>query len=232
MKRIVATLLCLTSLGLLVAGNNDLWERATAIARENWNLVPGKTVTITETRNLKEDEETTKTEYVISHEPFENLVMNELISSTVDGVEQNRDEAMLQYAEPLKRDNTPKQEGMFFTEPGQGLSIELNGTEENINGFHCLAFDFAYETNHNNTTQLGTLWLDKQSGALIKKEFQVDKNPRFVTDMEITQYYHYDPATGEWYEEMVDTVINISAMGNELINYTKVIYSDYWRFGE
>lgn len=230
MKRTLFILLIIVSMGVLCAEKNDLWEKAVTIANNNWDLVPGKTTTITETKNANDGELVSSTVLVVAHELYKDLIMNDLITSTIDGKEQTREEAIKQYAEILKRDNTPKKEGMFFMEKGDDLTYSHNGEKKTINEYDCIGFDFTYNDKGHGTTYIGTVWLEKDEGFPVMKKFRMDKNPRFVTDMEITQYFHYSPETGIWHPESIDTVVHISAMGRKMLNNTQFHFADYWRY--
>jgi hypothetical protein len=232
MKKYLILTICLLSVALLNAAENEIWDKARNIAELNWNLVPGLSSTVSETLNIPYEVSVNKTEYVVAHQPFENLIMNELVSAKIDGVEQTGENASREFDGILKHDLTPEKEGMFFRDNGEGLTYEFTGREEEVKGFNCLAFDFIYEIDHENNTYRGVVWLDRDTGAPIKREFSMDKNPRLVKDMSIEEYYHYDPQTREWFRESVKSQTIVAVMGQEMMNITTVTYSDYWRYEE
>src|SRR5690554_7078965 len=81
MKKYLILTICLLSVALLNAAENEIWDKARNIAELNWNLVPGLSSTVSETLNIPYEVLVNKTEYVVAHQPFENLIMNELVSA-------------------------------------------------------------------------------------------------------------------------------------------------------
>jgi len=230
MKKLTIILVIAVAAVMISADDYQLWEKTRQIAENNWNWVQGMTTTIGETVNLKSGESESSTKTIIRHSPFQDMVMNEIELSVINGEEQTKEEASQQFSEVLKRDNSPKRDGIFFENPNKKFTLKRNGKTETINGFECVGFEFSYYDAESKDIQTGTIWIESESGAPIKKVFSPKKNPRFVTDMEMTFDYYYNPETGDWYSESLDTIVNISVLGRKMRNNTVVTFSDYWRY--
>ncbi len=229
MKKIM-TVISMLAMIVVLSAEQSLWEKAMEIAAENWNWIPRLTTTTSETKNLKSQELEGSTELVVKHNLYEGIIINELVTSSINGQEESLEEASKRYIEILQRDNTPTRSGMFFHVPGEEFTLKNNGKDKQISGFDCIGFDFSYRDEESKKKSSGTVWLDKKSGAPILKEFSPDKNPRFVTGIDMIMHYHYNPDNGEWYAKTVDSNVHISAMGRKMISNTTVSYSEHWRY--
>ena len=232
-KRVFIVVLIMMLMITFVYGSDklDLWYKAQSIAQQNWNWVPGLTVQNSQTIDVKSKEVVDVSELWLSHQPYEdNLILTELVKATSGDKELSKKEARKTWDELMKRDMTPTKDGFFFADEKDLTIIPLD-EEEILGDFACSIYQFEYKTSKKGKEDIsGKIWLEKETGAPIKREFSMAKNPRFVTGMLVEEYFHYDKNNNQWYREKVETTVNVSVLGKKIDNLTSIDYHDHWLY--
>lgn len=228
---ILIAVVVLTIASVYGSDHLDLWFRGRQIARDNWNWVAGKTVQTSTTFQEEYKEATDVNEVWLSKNLFEqNLIQVEIIKATNNGEELNRNDAHTRWEMLLTKDYTPDKSGFFFAGDNE-LNISYLGEEERIGDYLCVVYQIEYTPADKEVSgQTGKIWLDKETGAPIKKVVELHQKPRFVTDIEIEELYHYDKKNNHWFVEQVTSVVNISAMGKKVENLTIIDHQEHWLF--
>ncbi len=231
-KRLLIAALILMSFAFIHGSDKlDLWYKGQQIAQQNWNWVPGMTVQNSKTIDVKSNEVVDISELWLSHKPYEdNLILTELVRATSGDKELSEKEARKTWDELMKRDITPTKEGFFFANEDD-LTVTPLDEEELLGEFSCSLYQFEYKTSKKGKEDIsGKIWLDKETGAPIKREFVMAKNPRFVTGMLVEEYFHYEKNSNRWYREKVETTVHVSVLGKKIDNLTSIDYQEHWLY--
>ena len=230
-KMTLILLVVLTTAVAYSSDHLDLWHRGRQIARDNWNWVAGKTIQTSTTLQEKDKEALDVNEVWLAKKLFEgNLLQVEIIKATSDGEELSRKDALNRWEMLLTKDYTPQKKGVFFASDDE-LTISYLGEEERVGEYLCAVFQYDYTpSDKEEGGQSGKIWLDKETGAPIKKVGELHKKPRFVTDIEIEELFHFDQVNNHWYIEQVTSLVNVSALGKKMENLTVIDYQEHWLF--
>lgn len=223
------------SLSALQADNPfSLWYQAREIAEANINQIPGVTHQLMATVDDRSGKVIQSSDIRISHSMNDNSeIVSTLLSKETDGEEADHPDNDRMVAGMLEKDLTPKREGLFFTEIGEKLKVKPTRNRKEINGFNCLEFEIEFTNtgqDGKDVTFLGSVWLDEKSGAPIYNTFVMDKTPRFVRDISIERYYHYDPEQRIWFLSEMVSKAEIRFLLKRMTNTTRITYSDYWLY--
>lgn len=230
MKKKIFTLISLVCLtGFISAEIPELWQKTRNIMQDNWRLTPGTTNVIIETRNARNDEIEDSRELVIRHElDEEGYIENFIVKAKVNGEDVSLESAYDTFKDMLAMDIKPSKKGIYFDDPHDGFSLTQTAETRIINGYNCVAFEFSYYIEEQDNEYSGIIWIDKESGAPIIREFSMKDTPRFVSSIDIEEIYHYEPESGEHYLLERNTYVNVSVLLKRMKNTTRMVYDNYW----
>jgi hypothetical protein len=218
-------------------GQDPLWQKALEIASHNDHWVPGYVVHNEEvfSRIGIRQEKTITHSRVTPHESREvEVTFLQILFNGRDITREFTDEfgTMMILDESEYRVEHP------FRESVQS-NVEYSRLDKtkNINGNHCLSYDFTYENEKG--VWKGTAWIDETTGAPVKVEgvlLSVPLDERWYTTLglEVTTVFTTDE-TGAWYpmEAVVDSEIEMVVRKTQTYRsriretYT---FSEYWWF--
>ncbi len=214
--------------------NYILWNNACAIAEANYTLVPGKTHQVMLTTDDKSGKILQSSDLLITHHlNEEGEIVSTLIDKQIDGEDADHPDNDRMIDVMLQRDLTPNREGLFFTEVGKNLQLRETNHLRDFNGFNCVEYEMIFIATDEDDKEIkfnGSVWLEENSGAPIYNIFRMDKTPRFVKELIIERWYHFEPETNEWYLQEMVTTAEVRFLLKRLTNKTTMTYSDYWRY--
>ena len=208
--------------------NDALWKKAAAIAAANWDWVPGSQETINLQKNKKgavKSEENIK----ITITQTEDGISSSLISATRDGEVLDENDDSVQSI--LKEDKMPDNSSLFHNFEGRNLNVTRTEEIEEIDGYSCLAFSYAYikddeERGEMNAT--GKVWLDQETGAPILNEMQIEPPKKMIKEISFNNHYFFDGTN--WYMDNVQMKFRISTLIFKLNVESTINYSEFWKY--
>ncbi len=237
MKPYLIIWLCLTlfySFSLNALDKDNLWSKAQTIAEANLNLIPGKTHMTMTTVNDRSGDVIQNSEVKIKHFLNEKSeIVSKILQQDVEGENELDQENDRMINNMLERDLKPKREGIFFLEPNDDFKLKPTGEKSSIKGFDCLEFEFSFNTKTDDdkeVTFVGSLWLEEETGAVIKQVFSSDRTPMFVRDITIERSYFFDKDKQIWYLEEMTTKAEVRLLLRRLTNQSRTVYKDYWEY--
>ena len=230
-KMILIVMVAMTALYAYGSDNLDLWYRGRQIARDNWNWVAGKVIQTSTTLQEKDKEVVNVDEVWLTKQLFEgDLIQAEIVKATSEGKELSRQDALARWEMLLTKDYTPQKKGFFYADDDE-LTISFLGEEERIGDYLCVVYQYDYRpSDEDEGGQSGKIWLEKETGAPIKKVGEHHKKPRFVTDIQTEELYRFDNENNHWYLEQIKSNVNVSALGKKVENLTVIDYQEYWLY--
>jgi len=211
-------------------GKKDLlWQKASQVASENWNLIPGTKHKIKHVTDKKGNEKSHKEVIVRYYLGDNDLIVTELVSASKNG--EKVDTTNKYVRDTMEDEILPTNKSLFHNnEPGNPIISRTNKTIE-INGHICIGFDFIYNSVENGEEfQInGTAWLDEISGAPLRVEKSLTSLPIMVKSMTLIEDYSYD-SNGDWYmiKETVASDVSLVLIKRHML--LENLYYDYWRY--
>ncbi|MCD4651782.1 MAG: hypothetical protein K8S56_08370 [Candidatus Cloacimonetes bacterium] len=168
-----------------------LWSKATVIAAENWNRVPGRSDIHLEMKDTQK-QDAINLNLTLSHTLTDSGKISNKIINSEEAFNDLQNDLFGLLKSQIEQDRTPQNISLFHNNSPNNPLVSFTGKTKRINGYLCLGFDFEYKMSvSDSVAQKGTVWLEKKSGAPIFKESSMEVPIPMIPKLKMTETYSF-----------------------------------------
>lgn len=228
MKNIIITILLLSAMILCADVNDPLWQKASEIAKANWNQVAGF-VEIENAAIMDDGNEMMNTDLMFSYELEDGNVAAYYDGGKRAGSMIPESDVMVQ--EMLKQDMRPDSASIFYNDGSWQISAQRTGNQKKIKKFNCVEFTYSGFQPGEDGEMIpisGSVWLDSETGAPVYNEQNMKPPAKEVKNIDNEIFYSYKK--GKWLIDKLVSIVDVEAMGQKIKMKYKSEFSKYWTF--
>jgi hypothetical protein len=232
MKKIAVMMIVVAVIFILGADdqNDSLWQKASALARDNSNWVAGE-VEISVSALDDTNSEMMRASLLFSYELEDGQIIGYYEGGTRSGELIPEHDQMVQ--EILKQDMKPDDSSLFYNNEDWELEVKRRDINEKKLKKQCAVYDFTCQQPTDDGKKIpvkGTVWIDLESGAPVYNEHIMAPPVEMVE--EIINKITYNCKNGDFTIKTMESVTAVNAMGHKARMKNNMVFKDYWRFEE